>query len=168
MIKAFLGQHWIAIVLVVGALGLGFTQGAEYNERGWLATWNERNADNEAAKAAFESQQRQVERELRDDLAKQLEINDRQRTESQRAQSDADAALDGLRGEAEALRLRLQRASDASGNSGTVSSATRAAMVLSDLLTSCSADRQELAGHFDEARRRALNVEQMYDKARGQ
>ena len=168
MIKAFLGAHWIAIVLVVGALGLGFAQGTDYNEKGWLVRWETRNTDEATAKAEFELKQRETERGLRDDLANQLEINDKQRLESQRVKFDADAALNGLHGELSALQLRLQRARDASSNSSTVSSVTRAAMVLTDLLASCSTERQELAGSFDESRKRALNVEQMYDKARGQ
>lgn len=168
MIKAFLGEHWIAIVLVVGALGLGFAQGIDYNEKGWLARWESRNADEARAKSEFELKQRETERGLRDDLANQLEINDRQRLESQRVKSDADAALNGLHGEIGSLQLRLQRAGNAPGNSSTVSSVTRAAMVLTDLLASCSTERQDLAGSFDESRKRALKVEQMYDKARGQ
>lgn len=168
MIKAFLGEHWIAIVLVVGALGLGFAQGVDYNDRGWLVRWEARNADNANAKAAFELQQRETERGLRDDLAKQLEISDQQRLESQRIKSDADATLNGLHGQLSALQLRLQRAGAASSNSSTVSSVTRAAMVLSELYASCSTERQELAGAFDESRSRGLKVEQMYDKARGQ
>lgn len=168
MIKAFLGAHWIAIVLVVGALGLGFAQGIDYNDKGWLARWESRNADESTAKAAFELKQRETERGLRDDLANQLEINDKQRLESQRVKSDADAALDSLHGELSSLQLRLQRASTAPGNSSTISSVTRAAMVLTDLLASCSTERQDLAGSFDESRKRAINVEQMYDKARGQ
>lgn len=168
MIKAFLGNHWIAIVVAVGALGLGFTQGADYKEKGWLVRWEARNASSATAKAEFELKQRETERGLRDDLAKQLEINDQQRLESQRVKSVADAALNGLHGEIGSLRLRLQRASDASGNSSTVSSVTRAAMVLTELLASCSTERQELAGSLDESRSRAIKVEQMYEKARGQ
>jgi hypothetical protein len=168
MIKAFLGEHWIAIVLVVGALGLGFAQGTDYNEKGWLARWESRNAEESAAKAAFELKQRETERGLRDDLANQLEINDKQRLEGQRIKSDADAALNGLHGEISSLQLRLQRTGNASSNSSTISSVTRAAMVLTDLLASCSTERQDLAGSFDESRKRALNVEHMYDKARGQ
>jgi hypothetical protein len=168
MIKAFLGEHWIAIVLVVGALGVGFAQGTSYNEKGWLVRWESRNAEESTAKAAFELKQRETERGLRDDLASQLEINDQQRLESQRVKSDADAALNGLHGELSALQLRLQRAGNAPGNSITVSSVTRAAMVLTDLYASCSTERQDLAGAFDESRNRALKVEQMYDKARGQ
>ena len=168
MIKTFLGEHWIAIVLIVGALGLGFTQGAEYTEKGWLIRWETRNAESATAKSEFEHRQRETERGLRDDLAKQLEINDQQRIEGERIKSDANAALNGLHGELEALRLRLRGTGNASGNTSTISSVTRAAMVLTDLLASCSTERQDLAGSFDESRKRALNVEQMYDKARGQ
>lgn len=168
MIKAFLGKYWIAIVLTIGALGAGFYQGTESANKNWLIKWETRNAANADAKAAFERKQRETERSLRDDLAKQLEINDKQRLESQRIKSDADAALVGLHGQVDALRLRLQRAGNASGDSVTVPSITRAAMVLTDLFEGCSIERQELAGAFDEARRRALNVERMYDKARGQ
>jgi hypothetical protein len=168
MIKAFLGEHWIAIVLVVGALGVGFAQGTSYSEKGWLVRWESRNAEESTAKAAFELKQRETERGLRDDLATQLEVNDRQRIESQRNKLDADVALNSMHGELGALQLRLQRASNASGNSSAVSSVTRAAMVLSDLFAGCSTERQELAGAFDESRNRALKVEQMYNKARGQ
>lgn len=168
MIKAFLGKHWIVIVLTVGALGLGFTQGIDFNEKGWLARWESRNADEMRAKSEFERKQRETERGLRDDLANQLEINDKQRAEGERIKSDADAALDGLHGELDTLRVRLQRTGSTAWNSSTISSVTRAAMVLTDLLASCSTERQDLAGSFDESRKRALNVEQMYDKARGQ
>ena len=168
MIKNFLGDYWIVIVIVIGAFGVGYNQGSESNEKDWLIKWETRNAASADAKAAFELKQRETERGLRDDLSKQMEINDIQRTESQRTKLDADAALIGMHDELGALRLRLQRASDATGNTGPVSSATRAAMVLTDLFTGCSTERQELAGALDEARRRALNVERMYDKARGQ
>lgn len=168
MVKNFLGEYWLVIVLIIGAFGVGYNQGTESTDKDWAIKWETRNAASADAKAAFELAQREIERGLRDDLAKQLEINDVQRTESQRVKSDADAALVGMHDELGALRLRLQRASDVAGNTGPVSSATRAAMVLSDLFASCSAQRQELAGAFDETRRRALNVEQMYNKARGQ
>lgn len=168
MIKNFLGEYGIVIVLVIGALGVGWYYGAQSNEKDWQIKWETRNANSSEAKAAFEQQQREIERGLRDDLAKQLEINDQQRIESERIKLDASAALVGLHGELDSLRLRIQRAGDASCDSSSVSSVTRAAMVLTDLLASCSTERQELAGALDEARRRALNVERMYDKARGQ
>lgn len=165
MIKNFLGEYGIVIVLVIGALGVGWYYGTQSNEKDWQIKWETRNANSSEAKAAFEQQQREIERGLRDDLAKQLEINDQQRIESERIKLDASAALVGLHGELDSLRLRLQRASDASSNTDTVPSITRAAMVLTDLLASCSIERQELAGALDESRKRALNVEKMYDKA---
>lgn len=168
MLKNFFGEHWLVIVLIIGAFGVGYNRGTESTDKDWAIKWETRNATNADAKAAFERKQRETERSLRDDLAKQLEINDKQRLESQRIKSDADAALVGLHGQVDALRLRLQRAGNASGDSVTVPSITRAAMVLTDLFEGCSVERQELAGALDEARKRALNVEKMYDKARGQ
>lgn len=168
MIKAFLGKHWIVIVLVIGAFIAVHHIGSESKDKEWQIRWETRNAASAKAQEAFELKQRDIERGLRDEVAKQLEINDLQRIESQRIKSDADAALVGMHGEISSLRLRIQRAGDASCNTDAVSSVTSAAMVLTDLLASCSTERQELAGALDESRQRALNIEQMYDKARGQ
>lgn len=167
MINAFLDKRWIVIVLTIGALAGAYYVGGQSKDKDWQLRWEARNAANERAKAAYEQTQRDIERGLRDDLANQLEINNQQRIESERVKSLADATLVSVRGEADALRLRLKRAGDAAGNTESVSSITRAAMVLTDLLVGCTAERQEVSGAFDESRRRALNVEKMYDKARG-
>lgn len=79
------------------------------------------------------------------------------------------AESDRLRGQLAGLQDRLQRASSIPSATGfKLPPGTRAAMVLSDLLSSCSAERSELAAAFDGARTRGLAVEARYDTARGQ
>ena len=168
MFKAFLGEHWIVIVLVIGAFIAVYNLGSESKDKDWQIRWEARNVEASDARLAFEAKQREIERGLRDEVAKQIEINDLQRIEGERIKLESDAALIGMHSELGALRLRLQRAGNTSGDTSTVSSVTRAAMVLSDLYAGCSVERQELAGSLDESRRRAVKVEQMYDKARGQ
>jgi len=79
------------------------------------------------------------------------------------------AESDSLRSQITGLQNRLRNQSG--GTSGTgfqLSPATKAAMVLSELLSSCSAERSELAQAFDESHARGLGLEKRYDAARGQ
>ena len=79
------------------------------------------------------------------------------------------ASSDSLRGELTKLQGRLRNESGNVASAGfQLPSATKAAMVLSDLLSSCSAERSELAGAFDESHARGVALEKRYDKARGQ
>lgn len=79
------------------------------------------------------------------------------------------AESDGMRGQLADLQNRLRRLQPSDSTTGFQPSAgTRAAMVLSDLLGSCSAERSELAEAFDGARQRGLALEAQYTAVRGQ
>lgn len=83
----------------------------------------------------------------------------------QRFAADNRAASDSLRGELTALRSRLRNQSNnASGTGFQLPPAAKAAMVLSELLGSCSATRSELARAFDDSHARGVGLERQYDE----
>lgn len=74
------------------------------------------------------------------------------------------AESDGLRSELTSLQDRLRKQSPGSASTGfQLPAATKAAMVLSELLSSCSAERSELAQAFDDSHARGVGVEKRYD-----
>lgn len=84
--------------------------------------------------------------------------------EMQRSAAADRAESDSLRSEAAKLQDRLRRQPDNVTSAGfQLSSATKAAMVLSELLSSCSAERSELARAFDESYARGIGLERRYD-----
>lgn len=78
-------------------------------------------------------------------------------------------ATDGLRSELAAVKDRLRRGQDSATEAGqSVIHASRAAMVLSDMLSSCSAEREELAGTVDEAGLKLRTIREQVELIRGQ
>lgn len=76
------------------------------------------------------------------------------------------AESDGLRSELTGLQDRLRKQSPGTASTGfQLPSATKAAMVLSELLSSCSAERSELAQAFDDSYTRGVGLERKYDAA---
>ncbi|AXC36531.1 Rz-like spanin [Pseudomonas phage phCDa] len=125
----------------------------------------------ELATARAEAKNAQInQQQLLDTQAKELtDVHLEEMGNLQRAADHDRASSDSLRGELAKLQTRLRNQPvDASGAGFQLSSATKAAMVLSDMFSSCSAERSELAGAFDESHARGLALEKRYDKARGQ
>lgn len=84
--------------------------------------------------------------------------------EMQRSAASDRAESDSLRSEATKLQDRLRGHPANATNTGfQLSSATKAAMVLSELFSSCSAERSELARAFDESYARGVGLERRYD-----
>lgn len=76
---------------------------------------------------------------------------------------------DGLRSKLKEVEDRLRKHSNSTAGTGfKLDPATKAAMVLSDMYSGCSAERSELAIAFDGAYERGRAVEAHYNKARGQ
>jgi hypothetical protein len=154
-----------AVLLVAGALFGVYHHGLSVKDAEWQVKWNDRNTLDAAAKAANESTERTKEQ------ARQLSINKAIQDGQQiidKAVADADAArasADSLRGAADALASRLA-ASQASGNSCTAAAsqaATRAAMVLADVLKRADERSGDLAIYADQSHGRGLTCEQAYD-----
>lgn len=77
------------------------------------------------------------------------------------------AESDGLRSELTGLQDRLRKQSPGTASTGfQLPSATKAAMVLSELLSSCSAERSELAQALDDSFAQGIGLERKYDALR--
>ena len=126
-------------------------------------------ADLSAAKVATILANKQHQIELETALERIKDEHTHAMDEMQRNSATSRAESDGLRGKLKELEGRLRGQSDSSTGAGfQLSSATKAAMVLSELLSSCSAERSELAIALDESYARGRAVEVQYNKARGQ
>ncbi|WP_223538805.1 DUF2514 family protein [Pseudomonas sp. BF-R-12] len=154
-----------AVALVAGALFGAYHHGLSVKDAEWQARWNARDTRDAATKVDNEAAERAKEQ------ARQLSINkaiqDGQRTIDQ-ATADAIRArnsADSLRAAADDLAARLA-ASEAGGNSCTAAAskaATRAAMVLADVLKRIDQRAGDLAEVADQARARGVTCEQAYD-----
>ncbi|WP_207286482.1 DUF2514 family protein [Pseudomonas sp. FW300-N2A2] len=154
-----------AVALVAGALFGAYHHGLSVKDAEWLGRWNDRNTLDAKALAANESAER-VKEQARQ-LSTNKAIQDGQRTIDQATAdaANARATADSLRGAADDLAGRLA-ASEASGNSCTAAAskaATRAAMVLADVLKRADQRAGELAEAADQARARGVTCEQAYD-----
>lgn len=126
-------------------------------------------ADLSAAKVAAAEATKQHQIELETALERIKDEHTHAMDEMQLNAVTSRAESDGLRGKLKELEGRLRGQSDSSAGAGfQLSSATKAAMVLSELLSSCSAERSELAIALDESYARGRAVEVQYNKARGQ
>jgi len=154
-----------AVLLVAGALFGAYHHGASVTNATWQSKWNARDTRDVNAKSENEAAERAKEQ------ARQLSINkaiqDGQRTIDQ-ATADAASAratADSMRGAADALAGRLA-ASEASGNSCTAAAskaATRAAMVLADVLKRSDERSGNLADYADQSHGRGVTCEQTFD-----
>jgi len=154
-----------AVLLVLGALYGAYHHGVSVTSATWQSQWSARDTRDAQAKEVNEAAERTKEQAYQQSINKV--IQDGQRTIDQVAAdaASARAAADGLRGAADALANRLA-ASEASGNSCTAAAsqaATRAAMVLADVLKRADQRAGDLAEVADQARARGLTCEQAFD-----
>lgn len=154
-----------AVLLALGVLYGAYHHGVSVTNDDWQAKWSARDTDDATAKSANEAAARAKEQSWQLKLDKVTE--DGQHAIDQ-ATGDADAArasADGLRGAADTLAARLA-ASQAGGHSCTAAAsaaATRAVMVLADVLKRADQRAGDLATVADQARARGLTCEQAYD-----
>lgn len=126
-------------------------------------------ADLSAAKVAAAEATEQHQIALETALERMKDEHTQAMGEMQHSAAASRNESDGLRGKLKELEGRLRGQSDSPAGAGfQLSSATKAAMVLSELLSSCSAERSELAIALDESYARGRAVEAQYNKARGQ
>jgi hypothetical protein len=154
-----------AALLVATALFGAYHHGVSVTNATWQAQWNARDTLDALAKAENEAAARAQEQVYQQSINKA--VQDGQRLIDQ-ATTDAAAARSSagsLRGAADSLAARLA-ASQESGNSCTATAskaATRAAMVLADVLKRADQRAGELAEVADQARARGLTCEHAFD-----
>lgn len=163
-------RYWkpIGVVLLVAGVWLhGDYHGAGQVQGKWDQSVAEIAAANAVARADAERIQR-TEEQRRADWAAGIQRDATQALEKVR--TDADGAIadaQRLRGELAKLQARLSGTSKNPAAPVSSASATRAAMVLSELYGSCQSRLTELSSAFDRARIAGLACESAYDGLTG-
>lgn len=155
--------YLIAVSLTAGA-AYGFYRHGVSTERAICETrWAERDAADAEAVVAAERTQR-TEEQRRAEWAAGVQRDAIQETERLRASGDGlDADNRRLREQLAGLQARLGGTGQVSRTPVSSTSATRAAMVLSDLYGSCQGRLSELSKTFDRNRVAALACERLVD-----
>lgn len=167
MVWLELAKRWWPALVLAGLFGLShwwtYNHGVTVTDNAWSARWAQRDTDDATAQAAAESAARAKEQALQQQ-AEKVQRDATQALETARTDAAGErAATERLRGELAKLQARL-RGTSASAPAGTSSaSATRAAMVLSELYGSCQGRLGEVSSAFDRARIAGLACEASYD-----
>ncbi|MEO8641775.1 DUF2514 family protein [Pseudomonas sp.] len=153
-----------AVALVAAALFGAYHHGLSIKDAEWQAQWNDRDTRDAQAKAANEAAERTKEQVRQQYINKAIQDGQRTIDQATADAATARASADGLRGAADNLANRLA-ASEAGGHSCTAAAskaATRAAMVLADVLKRADQRAGDVAEVADQARARGLTCEQAY------
>lgn len=152
----------LAMAVVFAIFGLGWKFGSERANAHWQTEWSKRDAV-EATARADAVQAARTEEQRRFAAAQQV-VDDarKQNTVIDFGVSDLSVAVDGLRFDAAELSKSASAAACNPTTTDRSQAATRAAMVLSDLLGRCSATVKELAPAYDRARNAGYACERAY------
>ncbi|NNA69586.1 DUF2514 family protein [Pseudomonas gessardii] len=153
-----------AVAMVLIGLLLAYSHGQSVTDAEWQAKWSDRDAQDAEAKTLNESTERAKEQARQQTINKV--IQDGQKIIDQ-AYADASASRDdrSLRDAADETAGRVA-ASQAGGHSCTAAAsaaATRAVMVLADVLKRADQRAGDLAGYADQSHGRGVTCEQAYD-----
>lgn len=161
-----LRKYWLHL-LIVGLIGTAayglYSHGKSVERAVWQIKWSDRDAGDEKAQAEAELSAR-TEEQRRAEAMAGVQRDATQAIEKLRGDADsANAATSRLRDELAKLQTRLGGAGKNPGVAISSASATRAAMVLSDLYGSCQTRLNELSQAFDRGRVAALACEASFD-----
>ncbi|WP_448120472.1 DUF2514 family protein [Pseudomonas veronii] len=157
--------YMAALLLVAGALFGAYHHGETVTNDEWQAKWSERDARDEAAQATNEAAERTKEQSRQQAINKVVQNGQALIDTAAAAVTAANRESDRLRSAADGLASRIA-ASQAGGHSCTAAAsqaATRAVMVLADVLKRADQRAGDLATVADQARARGLTCEQAYD-----
>jgi hypothetical protein len=161
-----LRKYWLHLLLagLIGAAAFGlYNHGKSVERAAWQIKWSDRDTADATAQAEAELSAR-TEEQRRDEAMAGVQRDATQAIEKLRGDADsANAASGRLRDELIKLQVRLGGASKSTGTAISSASATRAAMVLSDLYGSCQTRLNELSQAFDRSRIAALACEASFD-----
>lgn len=164
-----LRKYWLHLLIsgLIGAAAYGlyglYGHGKSVERQHWQAEWAKRDAGDEKARVEAERAAR-TEEQRRAEAMAGVQRDATQAIEKLRGDADsANAASDRMRDELAKLQTRLGGAGKSTGTAISSASATRAAMVLSDLYGSCQTRLNELSQAFDRGRVAALACEASFD-----
>lgn len=155
----------VALLLVAGALFGAYHHGETVTNDEWQAKWSERDARDVAALASNEAAERTKEQSRQQAINKVVQNGQALIDTAAAAVTAANRESDRLRSAADGLASRIA-ASQAGGNSCTAAAsqaATRAVMVLADVLKRADQRAGDLAGYADQSHSRGVICEQAYD-----
>lgn len=154
-----------AVLLVLGVLYGAYHHGVSVTNDDWQAKWSERDKADATAKAENEAAARAKEQDWQLKLDKVTEDGQRAIDQATGDAVTARASADRLRGAADTLAARLA-VSQAGGHSCTAAAsaaASRAVLVLADVLKRSDERSGDLAGYADQSRGRGMTCTQAYD-----
>ena len=154
-----------AVLLALGALYGAYHHGVSTTNATWKAEWNDRDTRDAQAKEQNEAAERAKEQSRQQAINKVVQNGQALIDTAAAAVTAANRESDRLRSAADGLASRIA-ASQVGGNSCTAAAsaaATRAVMVLADVLKRADHRAGDLATVADQARARGLTCEQAYD-----
>lgn len=155
----------VAPLLVAGALFGAYHHGETVTSDDWQARWSERDARDEAAKAANEAAERDKEQSRQQAINKVVQNGQALIDTAAAAVTAANRESDRLRSAADGLANRIAASQGGSHSCTAAASAaaTRAVMVLADVLKRADQRAGDLAGYADQSHGRGVTCEQAYD-----
>lgn len=156
--------YLVAMALVAGALFGAYHFGESVKDEEWKARWNARDAGDKQAWALAETAEREKEQAHQQSINKAVQNGQIIIDTAVAAVAAANRESDGLRNKADAAAA-LVAASKGGGHSctsATSQAATRAAMVLADVLKRADQRAGDLAAVADQARARGMTCEAAY------
>jgi predicted RNase H-like nuclease (RuvC/YqgF family) len=166
IVLALLRKYWLHLVIagLLGAAAHGiYNHGKSVERAVWQIKWSDRDTADARAQAEAERSAR-TEEQRRAEAMAGVQRDATQAIEKLRGDADsANAATGRLRDELAKLQARLGGTGNGAGTAISSASATRAAMVLSDLYGSCQTRLNELSQAFDRGRVAALACEASFD-----
>ena len=156
------GLRAIVLLLVVASYWGAYSHGCAVKDAEWQARWAVRDAADKQAWAVEEAAAREEEKRRAKAQEEVRADAHEQRTIAVIAAAGADTAGQRLRDEAGKLAATVRCSGTDSGAIARGQAATRAAMVLSDLLARSVDTNRELAAAYDEARIAGLACEAGY------
>lgn len=159
------GLEWLALIgLAAALLFTVYDYGSQTKDAEWKQRWADRDAGDRQAWAIAESEEREREQARQQSINKVIQ-------DGQKAIDSASADAASARSTADSLRRQVDRLSSvAESSNGSYSctsaasqAASRAVMVLADVLKRADARAGDLAEHADQSRVRGLNCEAAYE-----
>ncbi|MBL1311292.1 MULTISPECIES: DUF2514 family protein [unclassified Pseudomonas] len=154
-----------AVLLALGVLYGAYHHGVSVTNDDWQAKWSARDTDDATAKAVNEAAARDKEQAWQLKLDKVTEDGQHAIDQAVGDAATARASADSLRGAADnlAARLAVGQAGSHSCTAAASAAATRAVMVLADVLKRADQRAGDLAGFADQSHSRGVTCEQAYD-----
>lgn len=155
----------VALLLLAGALFGAYHHGETVANDDWQARWSDRDTRDESAKAANEAAEREKEQSRQQAINKVVQNGQALIDTAAAAVTAANRESDRLRSAVDGLASRIAASQGGSHSCTAAASAaaSRAVLVLADVLKRADQRAGDLAGFADQSHGRGVTCEQAYD-----